>query len=316
MNLPPLKTLPVFEAVARLNSFSLAANELHITQSAVSHHIKALEDYLGEQLFIRSGRKLELTSEGKQYLDNITGSLNQIARATENVKGITETKLRLAVYSSFAVYWLIPRLPKLKRQHPNLDLTIEMTFSEPELSDRTADCFITIDNEKRGFEFDWFYTERLFPVCSQSFYQDLLSELNLSSNEELKELLSNEPEVLAKFPLITSYSMYERYAEDWKRWYLEQSKELPEEINFHRFSHLMLAHEAAVHSLGIALVNDYMFNEAAPEDGLIKLPCTVHNAQDSFYIAYKHSRRHEPALNQLRHWLRNELSELTLPHGN
>lgn len=313
MNLPPLKSLPVFEAVARLNSFSLAANELHITQSAVSHHIKALEDYLGEQLFLRSGRKLELTAEGQQYLDNITGSLNQIARATENVKGITETKLRLAVYSSFAVYWLIPRLPNLKRQHPNLDLTIEMTFSEPELSDRVADCFITVENEKRGFEFDWFYTERLFPVCSQSFYQDLLSELGIETTEELEVLLKQQPEVLAKFPLITSYSMYERYAEDWRRWYLEQDKLLPEGINFHRFSHLMLAHEAAAHSLGIALVNDYMFNETTPEDGLVKLPCCIHNAQDSFYIAYKHSRRHEPALTQLRNWLRNELNELTSP---
>ncbi|SBT18059.1 Glycine cleavage system transcriptional activator [Marinomonas gallaica] len=311
MNLPPLKTLPVFEAVARLNSFSLAANELHITQSAVSHHIKTLEDHLGEQLFIRSGRKLELTTEGKLYLDNITGSLNQIARATENVKGVTETKLRLAVYSSFAVYWLIPRLPNLKRQYPNLDLTIEMTFSEPELSDRTADCFITIESEKRGFDFEWFYTERLFPVCNQSFYQELLSELNVFSDKELQHELKTNPEVLARFPLITSYSMYESYAEDWRRWFKEQGKELPDDINFHRFSHLMLAHEAAAHSLGIALVNDYMFNENDPKDGLIKLPCVAHNAEDRFYIAYKHSRRHEPALKQLRHWLRNELNELT-----
>lgn len=311
MNLPPLKTLPVFEAAARLNSFSLAANELHITQSAVSHHIKTLEDHLGEQLFIRSGRKLELTTEGKLYLDNITGSLNQIARATENVKGVTETKLRLAVYSSFAVYWLIPRLPNLKRQYPNLDLTIEMTFSEPELSDRTADCFITIESEKRGFDFEWFYTERLFPVCNQSFYQELLSELNVFSDKELQHELKTNPEVLARFPLITSYSMYESYAEDWRRWFKEQGKELPDDINFHRFSHLMLAHEAAAHSLGIALVNDYMFNENDPKDGLIKLPCVAHNAEDRFYIAYKHSRRHEPALKQLRHWLRNELNELT-----
>ncbi|WP_067097723.1 LysR substrate-binding domain-containing protein [Marinomonas atlantica] len=311
MNLPPLKTLPVFEAVARLNSFSLAANELHITQSAVSHHIKTLEDHLGEQLFIRSGRKLELTTEGKIYLDSITGSLNQIARATENVKGVTETKLRLAVYSSFAVYWLIPRLPNLKRQFPSLDLTIEMTFSEPELSDRTADCFITIESEKRGFDFEWFYTERLFPVCNQSFYQELLSELNVFSDKELQHELKTNPEILARFPLITSYSMYESYAEDWRRWFKEQGKELPVNINFHRFSHLMLAHEAAAHSLGIALVNDYMFNEADPKDGLIKLPCIAHNAEDRFYIAYKHSRRHEPALKQLRHWLRNELNELT-----
>ncbi|MCC4275023.1 LysR substrate-binding domain-containing protein [Marinomonas communis] len=313
MNLPPLKSLPVFESVARLNSFSLAANELNITQSAVSHHIKGLEDYLGELLFIRQGRKLELTNEGRSYLDSISSSLNQIARATENVKGITETKLRLAVYSSFAVYWLIPRLSKLKRQHPNLDLTIEMTFSEPELSDRTADCFITIDKEKRGFDFEWFYTERLFPVCSEGLYQEIASALNTQTEKELEAKLKQSPQLLAQFPLITSYSMYESYAEDWRRWFAEEGQPLPESAAFHRFSHLMLAHEAATHSLGVALVNDYMFNELDPKDGLVKLPCGTHTATDSFYIAYKHSRRHEPALKQLRHWLRSELNELSLP---
>lgn len=312
MNLPPLKSLPVFESVARLNSFSLAANELHITQSAVSHHIKGLEDFLGEQLFIRQGRKLELTNEGKVYLDSISSSLNQIARATENAKGIRETKLRLAVYSSFAVSWLIPRLSKLKRQHPNLDLTIEMTFSEPELSDRTADCFITIEKEKRGFDFEWFYKERLFPVCSEELYQEIASTLNAQTEKELKARLKQSPQVLAQFPLITSYSMYESYAEDWRRWFAEENTTLPKEVTLHQFSHLMLAHEAAIHSLGIALVNDYMFNEAAPKDGLIKLPCGAHTATDNFYIAYKHSRRHEPALEQLRRWLRSELSELSV----
>ncbi|WP_421849808.1 LysR family transcriptional regulator [Marinomonas sp.] len=108
--LPPLKSLPVFEAVARLNSFSLAANELNVSQSAVSHQIRILENHLGESLFHRQGRHLELTKEGKQYLDAIGHSLIQIAQATSQIKGEQTTHIRLAVYSSFAVYWLIPRL--------------------------------------------------------------------------------------------------------------------------------------------------------------------------------------------------------------
>lgn len=310
MKLPPLKSLPVFEAAARLNSFSKASNELNITQSAVSHHIKTLEDHLGEQLFVRSGRNLQLTSEGQSYLDSITSSLNQIARATEQIKGVTEAKLRLAVYSSFAVYWLIPRLPNLKRQFPNLELTLEMTFSEPQLSDRTADCFITIDNHKRGFEFEHFYTERLFPVCSHGLYQQIKSELGVETDDELKALLTNQPEELSRFPLITSYSMYDRYAEDWRRWFKNQKIDMPNQITFHRFSHLMLAQEAAIHSLGIALVNDYMFNENAPQDGLVQLPCFSLNAKDKFYLAYKQSRKKEPALMQLRSWLAKEFGEL------
>ena len=83
MKLPPLKALPVFEAVARLNSFSMAAQELAVSQSAVSHQIKQLETYLGEKLFWRSGRTLALTDEGRQYLDAISTALLQIERASE-----------------------------------------------------------------------------------------------------------------------------------------------------------------------------------------------------------------------------------------
>lgn len=120
MQLPPLKALPVFEAVARLNSFSRAGVELHISQSAVSHQIKALETYLGEVLFSRGGRHLELTEEGRIFHENVSSALVQIERASEQLRGNEETQLRFAVFSSFAVRWLVPRLPLLQRAHPKL----------------------------------------------------------------------------------------------------------------------------------------------------------------------------------------------------
>jgi DNA-binding transcriptional LysR family regulator len=147
MKLPPLKALPVFEAAARLNSFSAAAEELSITQSAVSHQIKQLETYLGERLFWRSGRKVTLTDEGRQYLDAIGSALLQIERASEQLLGHEESRLRLSVFSSFAVRWLAPRLPDLQRLHPQIDLALEMSSENPVLSDRVADCFITIHRD-------------------------------------------------------------------------------------------------------------------------------------------------------------------------
>ncbi len=144
MKLPPLKALPVFEAVARLNSFSLAADELAVSQSAVSHQIKQLEKYLGEQLFWRSGRTLSLTDQGRQYLDAVSSALLQIERASEQLVGHEEARLRLSVFSSFAVRWLVPRLPYLQRLHPQLDLALEMSSGNPVLSDRVADCFMGI----------------------------------------------------------------------------------------------------------------------------------------------------------------------------
>ncbi|RBP78018.1 LysR family transcriptional regulator [Marinomonas rhizomae] len=308
--LPPLKSLPVFEAVARLNSFSLAASELNVSQSAVSHQIRILENHLGESLFHRQGRNLELTKEGRHYLDSISNSLLQIEEATNYIKGQQKTHIRLAVYSSFAVYWLIPRLPELKHLHPNLELSIEMSHGTPDLSDRTADFFITTEKEKRGFLFESLYQEELFPVCSQNYLETIKNKLGAITYQELTDKLSSTPSLLAQFPLITSYSIYDRHIEDWKRWFANVAIALPEHIQFHRFSHLMLAYEAAKHSLGIALVNDYMMSEKHDETTLVKLPCSAFKTGDNFYITYKESRKDEEAIRYLRRWLKEEAKSL------
>ncbi|WP_133012808.1 LysR family transcriptional regulator [Marinomonas flavescens] len=307
--LPPLKALPVFEAVARLNSFSRAATELNVSQSAISHQIRVLEDYLGESLFQRQGRYLALTQEGKNYLDVVSSSLSHIARASNQIRGEEDTKIRIAVYSSFAVCWLMPRLSDLQHKHPNLDITITMTHGSPELSDKTADCFITTDTEKRGFEYQLLYKETLFPVCSHAFYEQIKNTLNVTS-DELSKRLKDEPELLENFPLITSNGIYNEYTEDWRSWFLERGIPLPNNIKFHKFSHLLLAYEAAKYSLGIALVNDYMFSDKDIHSALVRLPSHRIHTNDHFFFSYKTSRRNETAIKALKQWILNEASSL------
>ncbi|MDW6093965.1 LysR substrate-binding domain-containing protein [Vibrio rhizosphaerae] len=308
--LPPLKALPVFEAVARLNSFSLAAQELNLSQSAVSHQIRVLENHLGESLFHRQGRYLSLTPEGKHYLDAISSSLSQIAHASSLIRGESETKVRIAVYSSFAVCWLMPRLPDLMRLHPNLDISITMSHSLLELSDKTADCFITTDHEKRGFDFKHIYRERLFPVCSPAFYESMKNALNIRSDKDMADLLKKHPETLGEFPLATSFGIYNEYTEDWRRWFAEAGHPLPDDLQLHKFSHLLLAYEAAKYSLGIGLINDYMFNEDRTRDDLIRLPTHHIETGDEFYFAYKYSRRNEPGIAEVKRWLIHEAAGL------
>ncbi|MEF1308233.1 LysR family transcriptional regulator, partial [Vibrio owensii] len=115
MKLPPLRAVHCFESVARNLSFSLAAEELNVTQSAVSHQIRILEDYLGEALFIRQGRKLSLSDTGFRYLEDISPAISAIAMASQKVREGEKGSLRLAIYSSLAVKWLIPRLADFKR---------------------------------------------------------------------------------------------------------------------------------------------------------------------------------------------------------
>lgn len=298
MKLPPLKALPVFEAVARLNSFSKAADELSISQSAVSHQIKQLESYLGESLFIRTGRYLSLTEEGQQYQEAISSALMQIERASERLLGHETSRLRLSVFSSFAVRWLVPRLPELRRQYPQLELSLEMTGENPRLSDRVADCFITIKQSSPAFAYDLLYTERLFPVCSQAFWQRICREQQLDPAVDTLSL-----EQLASYPLLSTYSIYDRSAGDWEAWYAVADRALPAKQPVQHFSHMLLALEAARFDQGIALTNDYMLNPEHDAEDFVRLPCHSLITGDTFYFAWKLTRRHENSIQRLRQWL-------------
>ncbi|MBZ6072511.1 LysR family transcriptional regulator [Aeromonas schubertii] len=286
MKLPPLRAVHYFEAVARLQSFSRAAVELAVSQSAVSHQIRQLEDYLGETLLLRQGRRVSLTGAGEIYLEGVTGGLSQIAQASEQLRGGGEMRVRLALYSSFAVKWLIPRLSGLRQQHPELELELEMVAEDPLLSDRVADCFITVAPQARGYSHDLLYRERLFPVCSRRLWQ---------------QVEGNWPTALWQLPLLSIQAIYKEKGEDWRRWAEAGGLVIPPEAHMHHFSHVLLAMEAANWDQGVALINDYMLQ---PEEGnLIRLPLHPLETGDNFYFVCKRSRLHEPAISRLRQWL-------------
>ncbi|WP_303289818.1 LysR family transcriptional regulator [Marinobacter sp. SS5-14b] len=306
MKLPPLKALPVFEAVARLNSFSQAAEELAITQSAVSHQIKQLETYLGERLFWRSGRKVTLTDEGRQYFDAIGSALLQIERASEQLLGHEESRLRLSVFSSFAVRWLVPRLPDLQRLHPQIDLALEMSSENPVLSDRVADCFITIHRDSPAYSYDLLYEERLFPVCSQDYWQRIRRELGRDVAPEGRGESPVSSDDIARFPLLSTHSIFDKPAGDWQAWYRDANQPLPSGARVQHFSHMLLALEAARFHQGIALTNDYMLSTRKDSEDFVRLPAHSVVTGDKFYFAWKTSRRQERGIQLLRRWLVDE----------
>ena len=306
MRLPPLKALPVFEAAARLNSFSRAADELAIGQSAVSHQIKQLEAYLGERLFWRSGRAVTLTEEGRQYFDAVASALVQIERASEQLLGHEESRLRLSVFSSFAVRWLVPRLPDLQRRFPQGDLALEMSSENPVLSDRVADCFITIHRNSRAYSYELLYEERLFPVCSQDYWQRIRRELGRDVEPPGRDEPAMSPEEVARFPLLSTHSIFDRPAGDWEVWYREVGRDIPGGARVQHFSHMLLALEAARFHQGIALTNDYMLSTRKDSEDFVRVPCHSVMTGDSFYFAWKTSRRRERSLQLLRRWLVDE----------
>lgn len=306
MKLPPLKALPVFVAVARCNSFSRAAEELAVTQSAVSHQIKQLETYLGEALFIRTGRYLQLTEQGRQYAEAVDSALRQVEQASAQLRGHERAQLRLSVFSSFAVRWLVPRLPDLQQTYPQLELALEMSSDVPELSDRVADCFITVRPDSAVYSYELLYTERLFPVCSQRFWQQICQQAGM---DPLNAAVNGEPmsaDALAEFPLLSTHSIYNRAAGDWQAWYAAAGLGVPARARLQHFSHMLLALEAARYHQGIALTNDYMLSTRADSADFVRLPAHHVVTGDVFYFAWKSSRQQEASIQLLRRWLRQQ----------
>ena len=122
--IPPLAALQAFETIARRKSFSLAAEELHLTPSAVSHQVAKLESLLHVRLFERSARGVELTPAGQQYLQRVASALGAINAATEDLRHGVQDTLYVHSSPSFASLWLMPRLSDFARHHPDVSLYV------------------------------------------------------------------------------------------------------------------------------------------------------------------------------------------------
>jgi LysR family glycine cleavage system transcriptional activator len=166
--LPPLNALRAFEAAARHLSFTAAASELFVTQAAISHQVKALEEHLGQPLFRRLNRKLELTEAGRFYRPLLTEAFDLIDTASQRVRARDEQgPLKISVLPSFAAKWLLPRLGGFRALHPEIDVLVS---SKLELADFARD---DIDLALRfgrgnypGLRTTWLMSDSKFPVCS------------------------------------------------------------------------------------------------------------------------------------------------------
>lgn len=171
MQLPPLNQLRAFEAAARHLSFTAAARELNMTQSAVSQQIKSLEQHLGQPLFLRRPRALELTAMGLNYLPVVREAFQTLSRGTRMlIDDATSQALHVQMNMTFSTYWLAPRLPRLYARHPDLHLHISTAIWDP--MDRVNEADIELrfllspdtDAQAERLSFDHFY-----PVCAPDY---------------------------------------------------------------------------------------------------------------------------------------------------
>lgn len=233
--IPPLSTLQAFEAIARRRSFALAAQELHLTPSAVSHQLAKLEGLLGVRLFERSARGVELTPAGHNYLQRVANALGAINTATEALRHGMQDTLHLHCSPSFASLWLMPRIARFRRAYPHIALALSASHvhSDFQLGLVDIDIRYGLPNWPH-LEVEPVFMEKVMPLASPAF---------------IREHALHNAEDLLRAPLIQSVVNVAQWADWFARFHPAQR---PEQIAL-RFDRAMMSLDAAVQSLGVAL---------------------------------------------------------------
>ena len=167
---PPLNALRGFEAAARLGSFHKAAEELHLTQSAISQQIRSLENFVEQPLFYRSGRKVALTDAGADLLSTTQSMLQQLAVGIRRLDQYRKpNQLVVNTTPAFARHWLVPRLADFHAHHPQIDLWLLTTDETPDMASQTIDIAVRDDlTAQAECRFRVLLEDRLYPACHPS----------------------------------------------------------------------------------------------------------------------------------------------------
>lgn len=284
--LPPLNALRAFEASARQLSFTRAAEELFVTQAAISHQIKALEDNLGIKLFMRKNRSLLLTEEGQSYYLDIKDVFNALHDATERLlaRG-AKGAITVSLQPSFAIQWLVPRLNTFNLLHPDIDVRIK-AVDQPENS-LTEDVDLAIYYGRgrwSGIHAEQLHTEYLIPVCSP---------LLLSGSKPLGVI-----DDLANHTLLHDASR-----RDWKRWFKHVDFNGGNVNHGPIFSHSAMVLQAAIHGQGVALAHSVL---AKPDIDSGRLVCPFKEvliSKNSYYIVCREKQLELGKIAAFREWV-------------
>lgn len=283
MTLPPLNGLRAFEAAARIGSFVGAAQELHVSPSAISRLVKLLEQRLGAPLFDRLANGLVLTERGTAYLSDVSSAFQQIAQATERLKAVGCSALVIGAGPTLAMRWLIPRLGTFQTENPGIDvrLSTAVAGADPLRPDWTAAIRIG-DGAWPGLTSRFLFTADLFPVCAPSVAKPLRAPVDLEQATILR--VANAPE-------------------DWPLW-LEAAGVQDAKLRHARyFDYAAFALQAAVDGLGVAMARAPFVADDLAAGRLVRPFTTAVPKGKGWYLVYRPDQEHNPVLRAFRDWL-------------
>lgn len=290
--LPSLKSIQVFESAARLGSFVAAAHELHLTPSAISHHIRSLEERLTVTLFHRVHRRVILTDMGARYAASVGRSLGAIEVATRELerKGRSEV-LTVHCVPSLASQWLMPRLSRFSALYPDIDIRINSSVADIDLVAEEADydiCYGAVAVES-GIGITPLPAEPLAVICAPGIANGSTPIRSVSD-------LSHQTLIHSEYNLIS-----------WRTW-AKSHKGL--ELNYHRgprFDRSFMAINAAIDGLGVALESRLLL-ERELASGMLVAPLGTDAPFMVFHrLRYVESKAHLPKMVVFKEWLFGEL---------
>lgn len=292
--LPPLNTLRLFEAAGRHQSFKAAAEELHLTPSAVSHGIQTLEEWLGVELFLRGNRSLSLTPAGHAYLPRVRDALHLLALATESVPGRAPSgRLSVSAAPTFALRWLIPRLPAFQERHPAITVALDTAHRVVEFPRDGIDAGIRLG---RG---DWpglavlkLMEEDLVPVAAPALAARIAC-----------------PADLATVPLLHVADV----SEDWTAW--AEAAGLPPSAlgdglkRGLRLDAIHMAVDAAVRGLGVIIGRRPTVDPELASGQLVEVMGPRLRAKSAYWLVTARDSLRRPEVAAFRAWMRAEFAQ-------
>ncbi|CAN7473754.1 LysR substrate-binding domain-containing protein [Acidovorax sp. LjRoot118] len=290
--LPPIANLQAFEAVARRRSFALAAAELHLTASAISHQISRLEAQLDVRLFERSAHGVRLSPAGEHYLLHVGAALNAIATATDDLRHGIRNSLYVHSAPSIASLWLMPRLQHFAQAYPEISLNLSAAHTPSDFALGQADIDIRYGVPQWGdLVVEPLFEESIVPLASPAF----IKEHRLRRAEQLLDL-----------PLIQSNVSIVQ----WSDWFGRFTKlRAPDRFSL-RFDRAQMSLDAATQGLGVAL--ESAINAGGHlADGRLKAPFGMDQAVrvKAHFAVYPERHAKRPAVEAFLSWLHGEAAK-------
>ena len=286
--LPPLPALRPFEAAARLESFSRAADELHLTHGAVSHQVRALEGHLGTQLFHRHGKRVTLTIAGRAFAERVRAALSEIAQAAEQARGgRRENRLTVSVMPSFASRWLMPRLIRFIEAHPGIEVNI---MSSAALANFAAD---EVDVAIRFGIGPW------PPLACEKFLED--EHFPVASPKLIRGRQPKTARALLDFRIIREEGDY------WRQWLAASGVDIEAPIAGPSFNDATFAVQAAARGEGVAMARRSLVGEDLEKKVLMQLFPLAVKAAESYWFVCPKELAATPNVAAFRAWVKSEI---------